>query len=148
MQFTRRDTPPTFVLASRPEEVDGKSMLEKARLVNPKSDALWVEAVRVEECSGAPPQGKALLARVLQECPNPTSNILWSMAIWSEARPQRKARSVDALRKCEGRRGRPTRDLYRCSAVLGRLEDREGTRVVRARCECGSGLGRCVGLVA
>ena len=38
-------------------------MLEKARLVNPKSDALWVEAVRVEKCSGAPSQGKALLAR-------------------------------------------------------------------------------------
>jgi pre-mRNA-processing factor 6 len=76
-------------------------LLEKARLVNPKSDVLWAlaEAVKVEERSGAPAQGKALLARALQECP--TSGILWSMAIWSEARPQRKARSVDALRKCE-----------------------------------------------
>jgi pre-mRNA-processing factor 6 len=92
-----------WVLASRLEEADGKSiraraLLEKARLVNPKSDDLWAEAVRVEERSGAPAQGEALLARALQECP--TSGILWSMAIW-EARPQRKARSVDALRKCE-----------------------------------------------
>jgi pre-mRNA-processing factor 6 len=71
----------------------------KARLVNPKSDALWAEAVRVEELSGVPAQGKALLARALQE--SPTSGILWSMEIWSEARPQRKARSVDTLRKCE-----------------------------------------------
>ena len=42
------------VLASRLEEADGKSiraraLLEKAHLVNPKSDALWAEAVRVEE---------------------------------------------------------------------------------------------------
>ncbi|KAI0260679.1 PRP1 splicing factor, N-terminal-domain-containing protein [Gloeopeniophorella convolvens] len=90
-----------WVLASRLEEADGKSiraraLLEKARLVNPKSDVLWVEAVGVEERSGA--AGKALLARALQECP--TSGPLWSMAIWAEARPQRKARSVDALKKC------------------------------------------------
>jgi pre-mRNA-processing factor 6 len=88
------------VLASRLEEADGKSiraraLLEKARLVNPKSDALWAEAVRVEERSGAPAQGKTLLTRALQECP--TSGILRSMAIW----PQHKARSVDALGKCE-----------------------------------------------
>ncbi len=89
------------VIASRLEKADGKSiraraLLEKARLVKPKSDALWTGAVWVEERSGTPAQGKALLARALQECP--TSGIVWSMAIWSEARPQRKARSVDALR--------------------------------------------------
>jgi pre-mRNA-processing factor 6 len=52
------------VLASGLEEADGKSiraraLLEKARLVNPKSDVLWAEAVRVEERSGAPAQGVA-----------------------------------------------------------------------------------------
>jgi len=33
----------------------------------------------------------------LQECP--TSGILWSLSIWSEPRPMRKSRSVDALKK-------------------------------------------------
>jgi pre-mRNA-processing factor 6 len=73
-------------------------LLEEAHLVNPKSYILWAEAVRIEERSdsGTPAQGKALLARAPRECP--TSDILWSMAIWSEAGTQRKARSVDALR--------------------------------------------------
>jgi hypothetical protein len=73
-------------------------LLEEAHLVNPKSYIVWAEAVRIEERSdsGAPAQGKALLARAPQECP--TSNILWSMAIWSEAGTECKARSVDALR--------------------------------------------------
>jgi hypothetical protein len=73
-------------------------LLEEAHLVNQKSYILWAEAVRIEERSdsGAPAQGKALLTRTLQECP--MSNIRWSMAIWSEAGTQRKARSVDALR--------------------------------------------------
>lgn len=35
----------------------------------------------------------------LQECPN--SGILWAEAIFLEPRPQRKTKSVDALRKCE-----------------------------------------------
>ena len=92
------------VLSSRLEEADGKSiraraLLEKACLVNPKSNVLWAEAVRVEERLGAPAKGKALLAQALQECP--ISGILWSIAIWSEAGPQCKACSVDALRKCE-----------------------------------------------
>ena len=40
-----------------------------------------------------------VMSRGLQECPN--SGILWSEAIFLEARPQRKTKSVDALRKCE-----------------------------------------------
>ena len=35
----------------------------------------------------------------LQECPS--SGILWAEAIFMEPRPQRKTKSVDALRKCE-----------------------------------------------
>ncbi|KAG5652943.1 hypothetical protein H0H81_003019 [Sphagnurus paluster] len=91
-----------WILASRLEEADGKSikaraLLEKARLVNPASDVLWAEAVSVEERSGGAVQAKAMLARGLQDCP--ASGVLWSMAIWAEARPMRKARSVDALKK-------------------------------------------------
>ncbi|KAL0958321.1 hypothetical protein HGRIS_000466 [Hohenbuehelia grisea] len=102
---------PLWILASRLEEKDGRSikaraLLEKARLVNPGQDELWAESVRVEERaagagttaqSQAQAQAKAMLARGLQECP--TSGLLWSMSIWAEPRPTRKARSVDALKK-------------------------------------------------
>lgn len=91
-----------WILASKLEEVDGKSimarsLLEKARMRNPGCDVLWAEAVGVEERSGGGAQAKAMLARGLQECP--TSGLLWSMSIWAEPRPTRKARSVDALKK-------------------------------------------------
>jgi pre-mRNA-processing factor 6 len=73
------------VFASRLEEADGKSIRaralhEKARLVNPKSDVLWAEAVRVEaveERSGA-----------LQECPTSEYSDRWQ----SGQRPGPKAR--------------------------------------------------------
>ena len=60
------------VLVSRLEKAGGKSiraraLLEKAGLVNPKSDVLWAEAVRVEERSGAPTQGNVLLAHKNRE---------------------------------------------------------------------------------
>jgi pre-mRNA-processing factor 6 len=35
----------------------------------------------------------------MQECPS--SGILWAEAIFMETRPQRKSKSVDALKKCE-----------------------------------------------
>ncbi|EAU86347.2 pre-mRNA splicing factor prp1 [Coprinopsis cinerea okayama7 len=43
------------------------------------------------------PQAKSMLARALQD--QPSSGLLWSLAIFSEARPQRKSKSVDALKK-------------------------------------------------
>ncbi|KAF8151308.1 PRP1 splicing factor, N-terminal-domain-containing protein [Crassisporium funariophilum] len=95
--------PTLWILASKLEEADGRSikaraLLEKARLVNPGSDVLWAESVGVEERSGAgAAQAKAMLARGLQECP--VSGLLWSMAIWAEPRASRKTKGVDALRK-------------------------------------------------
>lgn len=91
-----------WILASRLEETDNKSiraraLLEKARLINPANEELWAESVSVEERSGGSIQAKAMLARGLQECP--TSGLLWSLSIWSEPRPMRKTRSVDALKK-------------------------------------------------
>ncbi|EJD45680.1 hypothetical protein AURDEDRAFT_114005 [Auricularia subglabra TFB-10046 SS5] len=94
--------PVLWILASRLEEADGRSikaraLLDKARLVNSGSDILWAEAVGVEERAGAAQQGKVLLARGLQECA--ASGLLWSIAIWAEPRASRKSRSVDALKK-------------------------------------------------
>ncbi|TFK18041.1 hypothetical protein FA15DRAFT_675582 [Coprinopsis marcescibilis] len=120
--------PTLWILASRLEEMAGRSIksraiLDKARLANPKEEIIWAESVMVEEraataASGATtpltalgfalgwssspaplssPQAKSMLSRALQECP--TSGLLWSLSIFSETRPQRKSRSVDALKK-------------------------------------------------
>ena len=43
--------------------------------------------------------GMALMAKAMQECPN--AGILWSEAIFLENRPQRRMKSVDALKRCE-----------------------------------------------
>ncbi|KAF8261892.1 hypothetical protein EI94DRAFT_1744919 [Lactarius quietus] len=71
--------PKDLTLWADGKSIRARALIEKARLVNPKSDLLWAEA-----------SAKALLARALQDCP--------SSAYY--ARPQRKARSVDALKKC------------------------------------------------
>ncbi|KAI8923687.1 PRP1 splicing factor, N-terminal-domain-containing protein [Entophlyctis helioformis] len=70
----------------------------------PKSVPLWLLASRLEEDAGLPVKARATLerARLL----NPNVPELWCEALWSqmiatEARPQRRARSVDALKKCE-----------------------------------------------
>ncbi|PPQ84760.1 LOW QUALITY PROTEIN: hypothetical protein CVT25_007539 [Psilocybe cyanescens] len=93
--------PVLWVLASRLEEANGRSiraraLLEKAQLVNPANEVLWAEAVAVEECA-AVAAAKAMLSRALQECPS--SGLLWALALWSELRASRKTKSVDVLRK-------------------------------------------------
>lgn len=95
---------PLWLLLSQLEEQTGqltraRSILEKARLKNPKTPQLWLEAVRVENRAGLKNIAMTLMAKALQECPN--SGILWAEAIFMEPRPQRKTKSVDALRKCE-----------------------------------------------
>lgn len=40
-----------------------------------------------------------LMSRALQECPN--SGLLWAEAIFLEPRPQRKTKSIDAVKVCE-----------------------------------------------
>ncbi|PPQ81918.1 hypothetical protein CVT25_013766, partial [Psilocybe cyanescens] len=118
-----------WVLASRLEEADGRSiraraLLEKARLVNPANEVLWAEAVAVEEraavaASSAPslagasagvgagtpaPISSATSAQAKAMLSRalqecPSSGLLWALALWSELRASRKTKSVDALRK-------------------------------------------------
>lgn len=111
---------PLWILASRLEEEAGRrvmarSILNKARVLNQHEPLLWMESVQLEERDGAMPQAKVLLSKGsflsivcrpaidrklcsgLQDCP--TSGILWSITILSEARPQRRTRSVDAMKK-------------------------------------------------
>ncbi|KAM5304643.1 pre-mRNA-processing factor 6 isoform 1-T1 [Glossophaga mutica] len=95
---------PLWLLLSRLEEKIGqltraRAILEKSRLKNPKNPALWLESVRLEHRAGLKNIANTLMAKALQECPS--SGVLWSEAIFLEARPQRKTKSVDALKKCE-----------------------------------------------
>uniref|UniRef100_A0A3P8WU10 Pre-mRNA-processing factor 6 n=1 Tax=Cynoglossus semilaevis TaxID=244447 RepID=A0A3P8WU10_CYNSE len=95
---------PLWLLLSRLEEKVGqltraRAILEKARLKNPQSPELWSESVRLEFRAGLKNIANTLMAKALQECPN--SGILWAQAVFLEARPQRKTKSVDALKKCE-----------------------------------------------
>jgi pre-mRNA-processing factor 6 len=76
-----------------------RSILEKARLRNPQTPELWLEAVRIEHRGGLRDMALTLMAKALQDCPN--SGILWAEAIFMESRPQRKTKSVDALKRCE-----------------------------------------------
>ncbi|XP_071451634.1 pre-mRNA-processing factor 6 [Hetaerina americana] len=95
---------PLWLLLSRLEEKKGqltkaRSVLEKARLRCPKCPLLWLEAVRVEARAGLKDIANTLMAKALQECP--TSGVLWAEAVFLEPRPQRKTKSVDALKRCE-----------------------------------------------
>ncbi|KAG2204443.1 hypothetical protein INT47_005234 [Mucor saturninus] len=76
-----------------------RASLEKARFINPKSPELWVQAIRIEKRNNNISVAKSLASKALQECP--TSGVIWTEVIFMEARPQRKARGVDALKKCE-----------------------------------------------
>jgi pre-mRNA-processing factor 6 len=95
---------PLWLLAARLEEKAGiiikaRSVLDRARLQNPKNPELWVESVRVE-LQAKPPnvqQAKILMSKALQECPK--SGLLWSENIWSlQPRTQRKPLSLEAIK--------------------------------------------------
>lgn len=96
---------PLWLLASQLEEKAGavvraRSVLDRARLAVPKSAELWTESVRVERRANNIAQAKVLMARALQEVP--ASGLLWSESIWHlEPRAQRKARSLEAIKKVE-----------------------------------------------
>uniref|UniRef100_A0A671L2J6 Pre-mRNA-processing factor 6 n=1 Tax=Sinocyclocheilus anshuiensis TaxID=1608454 RepID=A0A671L2J6_9TELE len=74
--------------------------LEKMPYYNLKmQNLILLESVRLEYRAGLKNISNTLMAKALQECPN--SGILWAEAVFLEARPQRKTKSVDALKKCE-----------------------------------------------
>lgn len=92
------------MLAARLEEKAGnatraRSIVETARLKNPKKSELWLEAIRAEVRTGNKTIASSLMSKALQEIPD--SGTLWAEAIFMEGRPQRKTKSVDALKRCE-----------------------------------------------
>jgi len=76
-----------------------RALLEAGRLKIPACAELWLAAVRAERRGGFAAEADALLAKALQDCPS--AGILWAEAIATAPRPARKARSVDALRRCD-----------------------------------------------
>lgn len=97
------DIAPLWIAAARLEESQGslgrcRAILEQARLKVPKNEDLWLAAIRTELRSGNSRMADTLMAKALQECP--TSGRLWAENVATAPRPQRKSRSVDALKKC------------------------------------------------
>lgn len=76
-----------------------RSVLEKARQKNPSNPELWLAAIRMETRNTMQKEAATLMARALQDCP--TSGKLWALAIDMEAPRHKKAKSVDALKKCD-----------------------------------------------
>eukprot|EP01128_Nolandella_sp_AFSM9_P000177 TRINITY_DN1035_c0_g1_i1.p1 TRINITY_DN1035_c0_g1~~TRINITY_DN1035_c0_g1_i1.p1 ORF type:complete len:911 (-),score=212.39 TRINITY_DN1035_c0_g1_i1:135-2867(-) len=76
-----------------------RAIVEKARTKNPKNPLLWLEAIRNEFRNGESRIAFNMMAKALQDCP--TSGLLWAEAIKMESRAAKKARSVDALKRCD-----------------------------------------------
>lgn len=75
-----------------------RSLLEIARLKNPKNPELWLEAVRLERRAGNEKLAVSLMARALQECP--LSGLLLAENITMSSRVEQKSKSADAIKKC------------------------------------------------
>ncbi|PQQ09001.1 protein STABILIZED1 [Prunus yedoensis var. nudiflora] len=76
-----------------------RAVLTMGRKKNPQNPELWLAAVRAELRHGNKKEADILMAKALQECPN--SGILWAASIDMVPRPQRKTKSMDALKKCD-----------------------------------------------
>jgi pre-mRNA-processing factor 6 len=74
-----------------------RSLLELARLKNPKNDQLWLEAVRLERRSNNVKLAESLMARALQECPQ--SGILLAETIVTAPRVEQKSKSADEIKR-------------------------------------------------
>ena len=101
---------PLWQLAAALEEkhsaVKARSMLELARMKNPKNELLWLQAIRLERQNAAAMEEKGnskmattLMAKALQECPD--SGVLWAEEIKTAARPDRRSKSLEALKRCD-----------------------------------------------
>lgn len=75
-----------------------RSLLELARLKNPKNEHLWLEAVRLESRSNNPKLAETLMARALQECPK--SGLLLAETILTASRVDKKSKAATAIKRC------------------------------------------------
>ncbi len=75
-----------------------RSLLELARLKNPKTPELWLEAIRLERRAGNSKLAETLMARALQECPS--SGLLLAETILTAPRVEQKSKSTVAIKRC------------------------------------------------
>jgi pre-mRNA-processing factor 6 len=75
-----------------------RSLLELARLQNPKNPELFLEAIRLERRNGNDKLAETLMAKALQECP--TSGALLAENIMTSPRVEQKSKSADAIQRC------------------------------------------------
>ena len=80
-----------------------RAILEQARLRNPTDESLWLASARAGARVARDADGikaaDALMAKALQAVPE--GGALWAEVVRTAPRPQRKSKSVDALRRCE-----------------------------------------------
>jgi pre-mRNA-processing factor 6 len=75
-----------------------RSLLEVARLHNPKSPLLWLEAIRLERRAGNTKLAETLMAKALQVCP--AAGVLLAENIYTVTRVEKKSKSADAIKRC------------------------------------------------
>lgn len=97
------NSPPVLVEVARQvaktSPIRARAILEKGRHIAPDDALLWLAAIKLEMAElEAPGQARTLMSRALQRCP--LSEPLWYEAIQMEARPLRKAKAMEALRRC------------------------------------------------
>lgn len=72
---------------------------EMARVKVPSNDEIWLECIRLERRAGNEKLAENLMAQAIRECP--TSGRLWSEILLTCPKTQRKARAIDANKKCD-----------------------------------------------
>lgn len=95
---------PLWVAAAQLEKqysspVKARSVLELARVKNPDSPELWLESVRLEKEQRQHGMAEILIAKAVQSCPK--AGILWAHIILTAPRPEQRAKSADAMERCE-----------------------------------------------
>ena len=72
---------------------------EMARVKVPSNDEIWLECIRLERRAGNEKLAENLMAQAIRECP--ASGRLWSEILLTCPKTQRKARAIDAIKKCD-----------------------------------------------
>lgn len=93
-----------WIAAAQLEEAAGqpgkaRTIVESARLRRAAEPLLWLEGVRIERRAGNAQAAAALMAKALQACPS--AGVLWAEAIAMEPRQSQKAKSTDAIKRCD-----------------------------------------------
>ncbi|XP_020256952.1 protein STABILIZED1 [Asparagus officinalis] len=91
-------------LASLEERMNGltkaRAVLTNARKKNPQNPEVWLAAIRAESRHGIKKEADSLMAKALQGI-SPSSEFCGCCFDEMAPRPQRKAKSADALKRCD-----------------------------------------------